>query len=219
MNVFVLVTLLSVSTVPQQVELVVTDIVEQSLPSQSSIGSLKMTYRGAKPSANTQLHASLAAPLKDNKARVRIEHVDSGGVVRSVGWVSVSAQICGPVLMATSDLAPGAVLSSADMHTETHCDVDPESILLAQRTWIGGKTKRSIHAQRVVRDGDIEPKLAIERGDWVALVFSRGSLRVRASAEALDRGAIGASVRVRRRGQRQALVGRVLGDGIVEVSP
>lgn len=82
---------------------------------------------------------------------------------------------------------------------------------------LGLEARVALYPGRPIFPKDVMAPALIERNDIVAIVFVRGGLRIETEGRAMERGAIGASVRVLNLASRTTLVGTVLNDGTVEV--
>lgn len=83
---------------------------------------------------------------------------------------------------------------------------------------VGMETRVVLYAGRPIRENDITPPAVIRRNQAVELIFHQGGLQISTGGRALDRGAVGDSVRVMNTTSRKTLFGRVLADGRVDVS-
>ena len=88
---------------------------------------------------------------------------------------------------------------------------DPESA-------IGLEARITLYAGRPVRSGDVGPPAMIERNQIIVLLYTAGSLRIRADGRALDRAGVGDRVRVMNLSSRSTVFGDVMPDGTVTVS-
>ncbi|HEY9567638.1 MAG TPA: flagellar basal body P-ring formation chaperone FlgA, partial [Thalassobaculum sp.] len=85
---------------------------------------------------------------------------------------------------------------------------------------IGRTPRRPIAAGQAVRITDVRPNFVINRGDLVTIVLRSGTMTLTASAEAMERGAVGSVIRVRNNHSRRILETRVLAaDTVAVVGP
>src|SRR3546814_5349818 len=82
---------------------------------------------------------------------------------------------------------------------------------------IGRTPRRPIAAGQAVRITDVRPNFVINRGDLVTIVLRSGTMTLTASAEAMERGAVGSVIRVRNNHSRRILETRVLAADTVAV--
>lgn len=84
---------------------------------------------------------------------------------------------------------------------------------------IGLEARTILYAGRPIRPEDLSPPAVVERNQIVPIAFDAGALSIRAEGRALDRGGIGATVRVMNLASRAIVTGRVRPDGSVAVGP
>ena len=82
---------------------------------------------------------------------------------------------------------------------------------------VGMEARVAIYAGRPIRLDDVGPPAIVLRNEPVTLQFRGAGLQIFAEGRALDRGAVGETVRVMNLASRQTLSGRVLSNGHVEV--
>lgn len=117
-------------------------------------------------------------------------------------------------LIATRTLRAQTVLSAADIALS---DDPVEGALSDPRDAIGLETRVAIYPGHPIREGDLAPPALVERNQTIMLVFQRGGLTIRAEGRALDRGAVGETIRVMN-STSKAVVSAVIGtDGSVYV--
>jgi len=114
------------------------------------------------------------------------------------------------VIRARSIIAPAdLVLVAQDL---------PGAVLRPQEA-VGKEARKTIYAGRPILAEDIGPPAVIERNQIVVLAYSVGGLTIEAEGRALDRAAIGESLRVINAGSRAVLFGIAASDGTVRVAP
>ncbi len=84
---------------------------------------------------------------------------------------------------------------------------------------IGRVARRSLTIGDVLQERDFELPILVRRGEAVTMVFARGALRVEAFGLARDDGILGATIRVENLMTQRKLVGRVVGNGLVQLNP
>lgn len=107
--------------------------------------------------------------------------------------------------------------------------IGPEDLLLVDRNLPGALTRpedaeglearATIYPGRPVRPDDLAAPTAIERNQKIVIAYSLGGLSIETEGRALDRAAVGDSLRVMNSGSRAVLTGTVAADGTVRVSP
>ncbi|MFV0475098.1 MAG: flagellar basal body P-ring formation chaperone FlgA [Pikeienuella sp.] len=83
---------------------------------------------------------------------------------------------------------------------------------------IGLEARVTIYAGRPVRPGDLTPPALVERNEIVRLSFESGGLAIDTEGRALERGALGARIRVMNLASRTVVSGAVSGVAAVSVS-
>lgn len=118
-----------------------------------------------------------------------------------------------------ADVARGAVLTEKDVKTvevdasgRTGSSSDPTLL-------IGLVAKRELRAGTLLKSGDFEPQIVIQRGDAVRIRFSHGGLTLETRGIAKESGALGDRIRIDNLETKKPLTGRVAGTGLVAVDP
>ena len=83
---------------------------------------------------------------------------------------------------------------------------------------LGNTPRRPITAGQAIRMTDVRPNYVIAKGDLVTIVLKAGTMTLTASAEALQKGAVGDIIRVRNNQSRKVLETRVIGADTVTVT-
>ena len=81
----------------------------------------------------------------------------------------------------------------------------------------GFEARIVLYPGRPIRPGDIGPAAIVNRNDLVALVFSRGLIRISTEGRALGRGAAGDTVRAMNIASHTTVTGEIQADGSIEV--
>lgn len=89
----------------------------------------------------------------------------------------------------------------------------------ATQDYVGQELIRSVRAGAVMTPRHVRTPLQVERNETVTLVFRRGALTMETTGRALDEGAVGDRVSVMNITSRKRITGRVIGQGLVEVTP
>lgn len=121
---------------------------------------------------------------------------------------ALSAQ--GPV--AARDLPRGAVLGTGDI---AFSGTRPDSASGNER--VGWVTRRVITAGEALREPAVSPPELVKAGETVDVVWSDGSMQVRARGQATRSGGMGDRISVRI-DQRRRLEGVVAGPGLVSLN-
>jgi len=129
----------------------------------------------------------------------------------------VEPMISVPVLR--NHAMPGEVISRDDIewHRVEARRAGPSTISRLDDL-IGRTPRRPINAGQAVRLTDVRPNYVIGKGDLVTIILKAGTMTLTASAEALEKGAVGDVIRVRNNHSRRILETRVLGADTVTVA-
>lgn len=122
-------------------------------------------------------------------------------------------------VVAASDIAVGQVISPQAVRLETAETPELQTVELAEV--VGMTARRAISAGTVIRPQWLQkpaPPILVQRRQKVVLKIDTGLMQITAGGEALDEGAEGQIIRVKR-GQRpdeRIVLGRVMADGTVQ---
>ena len=84
---------------------------------------------------------------------------------------------------------------------------------------IGLETRVALYPGRPIRAGDLGPPAIVERNQLVPLAYLRGGLSIQTEGRALDRGAVGDSIRVMNAASKAIVLARLGADGTAYVQP
>lgn len=87
---------------------------------------------------------------------------------------------------------------------------DPQAV-------IGLETRIAIYPGRPLHPGDLGPPAIVERNQTVQMAYQRGRLFIQTEGRALDRGAIGDTIRVMNSTSKATVTARIGADGIAYV--
>lgn len=121
-----------------------------------------------------------------------------------------------PAPVATRPLKKGDVLREGDLFLRTVERDSLRDIPSSLEGLLGSRLARDVPAGSPLTRSDFEALPLVERRDRVILRARSGSLVVVASAQALDSGALGETVRVRNMESRVVVEAVVVGPGVVE---
>ena len=149
---------------------------------------------------------------------IGVEFYRNGFLLRRL-QVPARIKIFGEVPVAIKTLFRGAVIQGEDIKIEkkdiTNFHV---SDILNPEEIIGKKARNNIPADAVIVRLSIENEKVINRGDKVKIVVESGAIRITAAGEALQDGATGDMILVKREGTQTKLQGKVAADGTVIVT-
>lgn len=112
-------------------------------------------------------------------------------------------------------MRPGTIIAASDL---TMLPKDIPGGLRDSAAAVGMEARVVLYAGRAIRPEDIAPPAVVRRNQIVPLIFSQSGLRISTGGRALDRGAVGETIRVMNTNSRKTLFGRVLADGSIDVS-
>ena len=117
-------------------------------------------------------------------------------------------------LTAARTVPANTVLTAADLVLS---DARHVGALSSADQAVGLETRVTLYAGRPVLGGQVGPPAVVGKNQIVPLVFGRAALRIETEGRTLDRGAVGARVRVMNLASRAVVVGTVTEDGTVRV--
>jgi len=89
----------------------------------------------------------------------------------------------------------------------------------AVEDYVGLELIRSVRAGAVMTPRLVRTPLQVERNDTVTLIFRRGALTMETTGRSLGEGAEGDRISVINTTSRKRVTGRIIGQGLVEVTP
>ncbi len=94
----------------------------------------------------------------------------------------------------------------------------PRDVVMTTDEAVGQEVTRSIASGELLRRDTLNIPAAVEKGKPVKMIIRGGAFEVTAQGTALERGIIGAEIRVRNESSGKIILGSVIADGLVEVS-
>ncbi|MFK7877597.1 MAG: flagellar basal body P-ring formation chaperone FlgA [Paracoccaceae bacterium] len=107
------------------------------------------------------------------------------------------------------------ILSAADLTINTKLEGQGISTLAEA---IGMESRVVLYAGRPIRPDDIGPPAVVTRNQLLPIHFQHGALAISTTGRALDRGAVGETIRVMNVSSRATLFGRILPDGSIQIA-
>jgi flagella basal body P-ring formation protein FlgA len=154
----------------------------------------------------------------DGPVPVEVRVTDGDDLVRAQR-LTVQIDRFAVVFAATRPLRRGeAVDASALAQRRVPRGEAPPDALAADDPLDGAKLRRDAKPGEVLRRSWLDLPPLVARGDRVTLIARRGALQLTAVGEALGRGALGETVRVRNVGSERIVAGRVAGPQTVEIA-
>ena len=144
--------------------------------------------------------------------------VRCGGPNQWTIYVGVDVRVSGSYLAASHALAPGQIISAADLVTQSgDLTLLPQGVLASADTAIGKITAGSIAAGQPLRHDLLKAPLAIQQGQSVKLLSGGNGFRVSAEGKALNNAQDGQLAQVRT-GSGQTVSGIARTGGTVEIA-
>ncbi len=206
-------------------------VLEPSLVRQAVLSYLQSCWPGFRVSTDEmELPREVYLPEGDvtvevvaSRQPVRFEHLTLRLSIRVDGrsytsrWVSMSARMTGPVLVAARDLSYGDGLNQSSIRVEEKTLTDLEGVLTDPSEAIGAVAVCPIREGDVVRRKHLRAPVLVKRGEVVTLVARGSGFMVSATARSKDSGGAGDWIEVQNLESKQTVTARVVGTGRVEV--
>ena len=130
------------------------------------------------------------------------------------GSIACSAVAWAETLIATRTIRAREVIGPADVAVAEH---KVPGALTEARAAVGLEARITIYAGQPLAPGHLSPAAAVERNDVVVLTYARDGLSIRTEGRVLDRGPVGARLRVMNLASRVTVTGTVVGPGAMSV--
>ena len=121
---------------------------------------------------------------------------------------ALAASATADQVVATRTLQRGAIIREGDVDGP-----------YADEDYLGRELVRSVRAGSVMSPHHVRIPLQVERNETVTLVFRKGPLTMETVGRSLGEGGIGDRVSVLNTTSRKRVTGRIVGEGLVEVTP
>jgi flagella basal body P-ring formation protein FlgA len=143
----------------------------------------------------------------------------AGDVMVNRAIVTPSVRSTERVLVPVRHLSRGSLLEPEDFRlVEMDAQRIPRDALQDISAIFGLRARQSLREGRALRANQVEGVPLVERGDRVQLILEAGALRINATGEARDSGALGEWIRVVNVDSKRELSGRVDAEGRVHVA-
>lgn len=138
---------------------------------------------------------------------------------QEAGRARVTAQVdlTVPALVATRTLARGHILAEEDLSLTQIPYTQGKGALLDPNQAVGQTLKGNVSAGDPIRDRNLTKSILVKRGDMVTIVAQQGGLKVTASGQARQDGALGDTIGITNLDSKKNLTGRVIGPSQVEI--
>jgi len=132
--------------------------------------------------------------------------------------VTAKTDAHGPVVVTKQSMPRGAVVGPDDVQVEQRNQKDvPENALTTTAQAIGMETKVALAAAAPLPRTALAAPIIVRKGDLVTMIVETPIMRITASGEALEPGAVGSGIKVMNRASKQTVAGRVIDHGVVLV--
>ena len=129
-------------------------------------------------------------------------------IVGLSGAPVLAASATADQVVATRSLQRGAIIREGDVDGP-----------YAEEDYLGRELTRSVRAGSVMSPHHVRVPLQVERNETVTLLFRRGPLTMETIGRSLGEGSMGDRVSVLNTSSRKRVTGRIIGEGLVEVTP
>lgn len=138
---------------------------------------------------------------------------------REAARVRVTAQIelSVPVLAAARALPKGQVLTDGDLIVDLLPYAQAKGALTEPAPALGQTLKVALNSGEPVRERHLTKSLMVRRGDLVTMTATQGDLKVTATGQAKQDGALGETIAIINLSSKKTVAGRVTGQGQVEI--
>ena len=201
----------------EEIKTAVMNVAADALPAGETINALDVAGPVRIPAGAYEARVSTASRGRAGRRRFDVQLVRDGDVLATVP-VTARTQARGSVLVAKQALPRGAVLAPSDLEVVERDRRDvPDDALTAPEQAIGMTTKVALAAEAPLPRAAIVPPIVVKKGDLVTMIIDTGTMRLSATGEALEPGAVGAGIKVMNHTSKQTVAGRVAEHGVVVV--
>lgn len=131
--------------------------------------------------------------------------------------VTAQVELSVPAVVAARPLARGQVLGEDDVSLSLAPYSQAKGALTDVAAVVGATLKANLAAGDAIHDRNLAKSVMVRRGDMVTIVAQEGGLKVTASGQARQDGALGDTVSVTNLGSKKNVSGRVIGPNMVEI--
>ena len=152
-----------------------------------------------------------------NSLLLKVYRVKNGKIL-SQDFAQVFVKVWAKVPVARHFIPRGKLINLSDVKWELReVNYSNHKFVKDPNELIGKKAKYSINPNNVITKNLIMNKIVVKRGDIVKIILNYNYVRVTTVGKAITGGELGKSVRVLNIKSRKILIGKVIGDDIVEV--
>lgn len=128
----------------------------------------------------------------------------------------LAGPVCADTVVPTRTIRAQEIIRAEDLRLHP---ADIAGAIPAIEAIVGQEARVALYPNRPIRPADVGPPAVVERNQIVPLFYSTGPLRIETAGRVLDRAGIGDMVKVMNLASRATVVGVVLADGSISVSP
>lgn len=201
----------------EEIQTAVLNVAHDALPKGETIRDLSVAGPVRIPSGEFETRVSTASHGRAGRRRFDVQFVRDGAVLATVP-VTARTDARGSVVVAKQPLPRGAVLGPDDVAVveRNQRDVPGDAITTPEQA-IGMETKVAVAADAPLPRTALAAPIVVKKGDLVTIVLETAAMKLTASGEALEPGALGAGIKVLNRGSKQMVAGKVIEHGVVLV--
>ncbi len=137
-------------------------------------------------------------------------------LLMALALVATGAASAADTLIAARMIRAETVLTAEDV---ARADTPTPGALSDATQAVGKETRVNVYAGQPLFAGDLGPPAIVHRNQIVTLNYYHAGLAIATEARSLDRGGVGARIRVMNLASRQTVTGIVMVDGTVSVAP
>jgi flagella basal body P-ring formation protein FlgA len=130
--------------------------------------------------------------------------------------------VLAPVAAEAGSVVAARTLRAQTVITETDLAFSEEAVpgaLTDPRDAIGLETRTAIYPRQPISAADLVPPAIVERNQVISVAYRDGGLSILTEARALDRGAVGETIRVMNTSSKVTLYATIGADGVAYVQP
>ncbi len=201
----------------EEIRNAVLNVASDALPPGETIRDLEVAGPVRIPTGPYEARVSTTSNGRPGRRRFEVQLVHEGDVLATVP-VTAKTDAHGPVVVTKQSMPRGAVVGPDDVQVEQRNQKDvPENALTTTAQAIGMETKVALAAAAPLPRTALAAPIIVRKGDLVTMIVETPIMRITASGEALEPGAVGSGIKVMNRASKQTVAGRVIDHGVVLV--
>ncbi|MEB2285794.1 MAG: flagellar basal body P-ring formation chaperone FlgA [Myxococcales bacterium] len=200
-----------------EIRTAVLNVAHDALPAGETIRDLEVAGPVRIPAGDYEARVSTSSHGRAGRRRFDVQLVREDAVLATVP-VTARTDARGAVVVARQSLPRGTILGPDDLAVVERNRQDvPDDALAAPAEAIGMETRVALAAAAPVPRAALAPAVVVKKGDLVTMVVETGAMKITATGEALEPGAVGAGIKVMNRASKQTVAGRVSEHGVVRI--